>query len=99
MALESSSGDRRHLGTWARLNRGRLQLEAVVAGGDQVERDGAVGGAVEILGFKPCTKPWIVDFGLALPKVGLKTALDAEMPELQFDVRSAFREITTDIVR
>ena len=59
----------------------------------------AVGRAVEILGFEPGAEPGIVDFGLALPEVGLETALDAEMPELQFDVLRAFREITADVIR
>ena len=77
----------------------RLQLKGVVAGGDHGKRDGAVGGAMKVLGFKPGAEPGIVDFGLALPEVGLKTALDAEMPELQFDVLGAYRKIAADVIR
>ena len=53
--------------------------------------------AVEIFGFEPGAEPGIVDFGLALPKIGLETALNAEMPELEFDVLRAFGEIAPDI--
>lgn len=39
-----------------------------------------------------------MNFGLPLPEVGLKTALNAEMAELQFDVLRAFWKIAPDII-
>lgn len=54
---------------------------------------------MEILGFEPGAKPGIVDFRFALPEVGLQSALNAEMPELQFDVLHALGKIAADVVR
>ena len=76
----------------------RLQLKGVIAGRDHGQRNSAVGPAVEIFGFEPGAEPGIVDFGLALPEIGLQTALDAEMPELQFNVLGAFRKIAADVI-
>src|ERR1700722_18383359 len=91
--------DRWHFGPNARRQGYRFQLEGVFAGGDHGQRHGAIGSAVEVLGFEPCAKAGIVDFGLAMPEVRLEAALDAKVAELQFDVSRAFREISTHIVR
>jgi hypothetical protein len=95
-----SSGDGSDLGTSARSERHgghRLQFEGVISGGNQGQGHGAIGGAVEILGFKPCAKPWIVDFRLTLPEVGFEAALNAEMAELEFDVVRVLWKIAADI--
>lgn len=53
---------------------------------------------MEILRFKPGAEPGVVNFGLALPEVGLETALNTEVPELQFYVLRALREVAADIL-
>lgn len=90
---------RRHFDARARRQGYELQLEAVIAGGGHCEWDFTVGGAVEVLGFQPCAKSGIVDFGLATPEVGLEVALDTKVPELQLDILCFFREIAAYILR
>jgi hypothetical protein len=74
-----------------------LQFEGVASGRNQGQRYGAIGDAVEILGFKPCAEARIIDFRFTLPEIGLETALNAEMAELKFDVVSVSWEIATHI--
>ena len=53
---------------------------------------------MEILRLEPGAEPWIVDFWLALPEVGLETTLDAKVSELKLDVLGSFREIAPDVL-
>lgn len=53
---------------------------------------------MEIFRLEPGAEPGVVDFGSALPEVGFETALNAEMPELQFDVLRSFRKVATDVI-
>jgi hypothetical protein len=95
-----SSGEGSDLGTRARGERHdghRLQFEGIISGRNHGQGHSAVGGAVEILGFKPCAEPWIVDFRLTLPEVGFQAALNAQMAELEFDVVRVFWKIAANI--
>ena len=70
-----------------------------MASRDHDQRHGAIRRAMKVFGFKPRAKPGIVNLGLVLPEVGIETALDAEMPELQFDVLCPSREVAPDVFR
>ncbi len=99
-AFSLSSSDGSDFGTRTRCdgNGGYwLQLEGVISGGDESQRDGAIRGSVEILGFEPRAEPGVVDFRLPLPEVGFETALDAEMTELEFNVAIVFWEMAANI--
>ncbi|HUN83074.1 MAG TPA: hypothetical protein VMU48_01780 [Terracidiphilus sp.] len=41
---------------------------------------------VELLGFKPCTEPGVINVRLILPEIGFQAASNVEMIELQIDV-------------
>jgi hypothetical protein len=95
-----SSRERSDLGTRARGERHdghRLQFEGVIPGGNHGQGHRAIGGAVEILGFKPGAESWIVDFRLSLPEVGFEAALNAEMAELELNVVRVFWKIAANI--
>ena len=45
----------------------------------------AIRFGMHVFGLKPGAQPGVEDFRLALPKVGIQSALDVEMVELEFD--------------
>ena len=55
-------------------------------------------GTVHVLGFEPGAEAGIGDLRLAIPEVGIETALNPEMVKKQFDGGNAIREIAPDIV-
>jgi len=52
---------------------------------------------MEVFGFKPGTKPGVVDLGPSIPEIGLQAALDSQMAQLQFDCLCALGEVAADI--
>jgi hypothetical protein len=54
---------------------------------------------VHVPRLKPRAQPGIVNLRLALPEIGLQTALNLQMTQLQLDARYVLRKIAPDIIR
>ncbi len=52
---------------------------------------------MEMFGLQPCAKAGIENLWLTLPEVGIKSALNLEVIELQLDCGDGLREIAPDI--
>ena len=80
------------------MERGRLETERVMPGGDHGERyRRAIRFGMHVFGLKPGAEPGIEDFRLTLPEVWIQSALNIEMVELQFDCWNVFTEISPHI--
>jgi hypothetical protein len=89
-----------HLGAHLSVQADWLQPEGVLSLWNHRQWDGrSIRFCVHVPGFQPRAEPGIEDLRLALPEIGLQTALNLEMIQLQFDARNVFWEIAPDIVR
>jgi hypothetical protein len=89
----------RYFASHPRQNRNRLKLKRIIARGNHRHRNRAICRPVQVLRLQPGAQPRIVNVRLTLPEIGLQSALNAEMPQLQFNVLRTLREIPAHVVR
>lgn len=81
-----------------RICRNRLQPERVLSRRDHRQQNGGlIRLGFRAFGLEPCIQPRIVDLRPILPEVGVKSALNLQMIQLQFDDRCVFGKITARV--
>ena len=79
-------GSQGGLDPWPRMLADRLQAEAVLAGGNERQRNGRfAGAAVEVLRLEPRAKTAIANLRLALPEIWIKPQLNKQVVQVQLD--------------
>jgi len=77
-----------------------LQAEAVLAGGDERQRDGSVARPpVKVFRFEPRAEAGIANLRVALPEIGFEAKLNEQMVQVQLDDVGAPGKIAAHISR
>jgi hypothetical protein len=80
------------------IDANRLQPVGILSRWNHGQRDGrSIQICMHMPGFQPGAQPGVEDFRLASPEIGLQTALNLEMIQLQLDAQNAFWEKTPGI--
>jgi hypothetical protein len=76
----------------------RLETKGIMTSGDHREwHRRAIWFGMHVFGLKPRAQPGIEDFRLALPEVGIQSALDIDMIELQLDGGGVFLKVAPHV--